>query len=376
MVKRCICVIMSIFMLCSMTVHATNTDSIAVKPEQLFISTLSCPSDVLDYVSDNVDRFILSMDDFDATSSHKVFVGQPFTYGNYNTDLFLFPIYSGNKIIYTLRVAHDAEGVVHGTMSAYLADILNKYAGKTTSTTPLFFKIVDNRLYACLGDSEEHIMTFRQYSSDFALSKQASPTELEVKDISVEKDIPLSLSSSRALAAQTYISLSRTESQHGTNNYWCSAYVTAAILRTLVGGSVSASTIMSHYYGPNPSVTQTLSMDDATEYARVQGGLTATTLVNSALSDSSLKSQLDMGCPVYLCMDVRNDNNIHTGVHAVALRGYSTAGNTWSIWDPEAPGMVYSSFSMGGDYVNHNGVTERYSVSNVYSRTIYNYYAY
>ncbi len=87
-------------------------------------------------------------------------IGQPFSYGNDVSNLFTFPIFEGEKVIYTFRVAYSPDGELNGTMSTFLVDELNEYMGTTSYEEPLLFRVDGSVQYACVGNTAREIFEF------------------------------------------------------------------------------------------------------------------------------------------------------------------------------------------------------------------------
>lgn len=329
----------------------------------LYIQSIECPSDIMNYATSNATRFIRSIDEESILSYDGVRVGMPFTYGDDVENMFTFPVFSNEEVVYTLRVAYAPDGDVNGTISTFLVDELNEYIGRTSLEEPLTFKVDDDSLIACLGEETDIVFVFPddESVSNSENSRAIGENTLETVNVMDYLDIDLNWQSARD--PMHNIALSRTEYQSGNN--WCSAYVTAAILRTQNGGNLTAKQVMQYYYGSNVSTSQSLPMALAAAYARDVGGLTATTYSTRKLSNSDLMAQIDDDCPVYLCME----NLTTDGYHAIALRGYTMSNTMWSVWNPSNKKMAYESFEFGGDYVSSLGNTFSYD-----GRTIYNYY--
>lgn len=366
--KRILCVILAAILLVPVTAFA-NADETATA-DSLYIQTLDCPEDIMEYATANTARFVMSMDETSSLDYSTINLGQPFTYGDSTPNLFTFPVFSGETVIYTFRVAYSPDNTIQGTMSTFLVDELNAYMGKATENMPLLFDVIDNALYACLENKAEKICDFPENESttnDMETETYAL-TAMEIKNISDFLDVDFFWGSTRV--SSRYIAMNIKEHQAGNN--WCTAYVTAAIIRTCAGSTtraglkdIMAQDVMEWVYGDGVSSNQSLSFTDAAWYAREVGRLTATTYTSTALNNSRLVSEIDSGRPVALCMTNLTDGG--KSAHAVALRGYSQGNAEWSIWDP-ATG--YETFIMEGEYVSSTGNVFYYD-----GRTIYNYYA-
>ena len=363
--KKIICLFLAVMLLMSSSTIATANEGDAAS--SLYIQALECPVDIMHYATENAARYIMGMDEECLLNLDNVHVGQPFSYGNDVSNLFTFPIFEGEKVVYTFRVAYSPDGELNGTMSTFLVDELNEYMGTTSYEEPLLFRVDGCVLYACVGNTTKEIFEFEDdvpAPSAVNLAEEGEQASLSTYDIST----PIAFEPvwMQPRDPSRYINLKLTETQPSNNN-WCVAYVTAAILRTLNAASVTARGIMVYFYGGNVSTSQMLSFSNATEYSRICAGLMSTTYSTRALSDSQLMSQLDNIGPVLYDMTNRTDGGKSS--HAVALRGYSMGNRTWSIWNPVNPNRYYETFSWDGDYVSTTGNVFYYN-----GRTIYNFY--
>lgn len=363
--KRILCAILAVILLVSTTAFACADET--APADSLYIQTLSCPADIMNYAVANTAKFVMSMDETSSLDYSLIHLGQPFTYGDSVPNLFTFPVFNGEKVIYTFRVAYSPDGIIQGTMSTFLVDKLNAHMGKTTEDAPLLFDVIGNALYVCVEDEAEKIYEFPEYESvsNDIETESYGLTAMEIKDISDFIDVDFFWSSARS--TYQYIALDLQEIQFGNN--WCSAYVTAAIIRTQTGfKQIMAKDVMEWCYGEGVSSAQALPVSDAAYYAREVARLTATTYSATALSNSRLVAEIDYGRPVYLCMTNKSDDGKTS--HAIALRGYHQGNAIWSIWNPVNENLAYETFTMGGDYVSTTGNIFYYD-----GRTIYNFYA-
>lgn len=359
--KRIICLFLAVMLLMPSAMLATAYEDNAA--DSIYIQTVDCPPDVINYVTENAARLIMSMDEENTLNLDDVHVGQPFSYGYDASGLFTFPVFEGEKVVYTLRVAYSQDGQLNGTMSTFLVDELNGYMGLTSYDSPLLFAIEDNALYAVVGDESTQICEFEGHDAPtmISLADETEPAPMLTCDISTPLDFELSWLQSRA--SSRYIFLSITEVQP-SNNHWCVAYSTAAVLRTLEAAAVSARDIMVCYYGINVGASQNLPNDLAAEYCRNYIGLMSTTFTRAGLSNDELVSQIDYIGPVVLSMTNQTDGG--RSAHAIVLRGYSKGNSTWSIWDPVNKKKQYETFSWDSDYVSATGNVFYYNGGTIY----------
>ena len=338
---------LSFALLMTLSVTAVGYDNEENSSPALYVQTRECPADILNYVSENASRFILGIDEGHDLSYSDVYIGQPFTYGDDVSNLYLFPVFEGEDIVYTLRVAYSPDGSIQGTISSFLADELNRYIGYTSADLPLQLDVLGNSLYAVIGNEEDLILSFPMDETVPVSLGILSNDTLEV--VNAAEPLPMELSWITARDPSYFISISRTESQPSNNN-WCVAYAMAAILRTQIGGGYTAQQIMRYYYGSGVSESQSLSMSLGAAYAREVGGLIYTTYTSNGLSNSELMAQIDDEYPVCLRMENLNQG----GGHAVVLRGYAMSTWVWSIWNP-VNDWGYESFPIDGEYVSTTG---------------------
>lgn len=360
MLRKTFALILALLMTLSVT--AAGYDSEENSSPALYMQTCECPDDILNYISENASKFILGIDENHELSYNDVYVGQPFTYGDDISNLYLFPIFEGNDVVYTLRVTYSPDGSIQGTISSFLADELNSYIGYTSVDSPLRFDVSGHSLYAVTGNEAELVLNFPIDETIPVSLSNLSDNNLEIVNAAEPLSVEFSWITTRD--PSHYIYLSRTESQPSNNN-WCVAYAMAAILRTQIGGGYTAQQIMRYYYGSGVSSSQSLSMSLGSSYAREVGGLTYTTYTSSGLSNSELMAQIDDDYPVCL----RMINQSQGGGHAVVLRGYAMSTWVWSIWNP-VNDSGYESFPIDGEYVSTTGNVFVYNQG----QTIYNCY--
>lgn len=362
--KKILCLFLAFMLLISSSTVATANEGDTAN--SLYIQTLECPNDVMHYATENAARFIMGMDEEYLLNLDNVRVGQPFSYGSDISNLFTFPIFEGEKVVYTFRVAYSPDGELNGTLSTLLVDELNEYMGTTSYDEPLLFKIDGNALYACIGSASREIFEFEEEDipSMLNLAEEGEQASLTAYDVSNSIDFEPEWTQARDYSR--YIELSLTETQPQGNS-WCVAYVTAAILRTQNAAWVTARNLMTHFYGNNVSTSQPLLLGEAAEYSRISAGLMSTTYSQRGLSDSELINQIDYIGPVLLSMTNKTNNG--KSAHAIALRGYSRVSSTWSIWNPVHENRYYEVFDWGGNYVSTTGNVFYYD-----GRTIYNFY--
>ena len=182
-VKRVFCVILTLIVLASSTSLASSCD--VEVDNSLYIQTLSCPEDIMDYAEQNAASFVEAMSAGSVLNYDDIRLGQPFTYGDDAQNLFTFPVLAEEEVIYTFRVAYSPDGKIHGTMSTFLVSELNAYIGLTTTNTPLLFDVRENTLYACIGDESEEIFKFPDNNPVVESNSTYRSTTFETKNVLV-----------------------------------------------------------------------------------------------------------------------------------------------------------------------------------------------
>jgi hypothetical protein len=105
---------------------ANEGDNLSV----FFIATDNVPDEVIDFAISNVFGFLVSRSGMDSINVYNVKMGFPFTISKESMredDVYYFPVYSGEKIIYTFRVYLDGDNHT-GILSQYLAEELTSTA--------------------------------------------------------------------------------------------------------------------------------------------------------------------------------------------------------------------------------------------------------
>lgn len=215
-------------------------------------------------------------------------------------------------------------------MSAVMVDAFSNLAKMTSQNSPATLVVDGYNIIAVVGGQVEVIaeapFTHKEPStnSEYEISTQSILAEndaLEVINaadtIGYEKNFELPIAT-----RSNPIALSITETQPNDES-WCAAYVTAALIRTVQGVSLSASTI-TKYYGLNKN--EGLSHGQAIDYAQAMYAMQPL-YYESALSRNQVIDEIDHSCPIYASM--RHNSTIS---HAVAICGYTST--KYTIWNP------------------------------------------
>lgn len=327
----------------------------------LSVLTEECPVEMIAYVEEEIGDFILSVTE-GSIPDCAIYVGTPFSYINAENEMFLFPIFFGDRIEYVLRVS-NYENMISGTMSKFLTDELNQLMAETSYDMPVKFYIDDRYLMAEIGDEEKEIYEFTEEETGNSISvANFNDMDMDLSVLNIAEPLDIKVELIQGKASSNYISLNISREQQGDNS-WCCAYCTAICLRYR-GYDCVAKDVMSYFFGSNPSKNQTLSDARAVEYAK-SVGWNDVGRSGSYFSDSRLKGYIDDDSPVMLIMYRPAEDSYH----AVVLRGYNSS--KWSIWNPWY--SSYESFEIGRTYTAKNGHVYVYGAVTGAGRTIYNW---
>lgn len=325
-----LCCVLCILAIPTMVRAANN------KNGNCYIVTAECPQEYIDYATENISKYVLSIDS-NVEYDH-FWVGKPFSFGEGSTDVFYFPIICDGNIKYLFRVYPDEENYV-AAITEFLAKELNSLASKTSVDNPMSINRVGTKIIAIIGNEQ---YTLCEYPDDISNgNSNVNSREVQkriIVDVKSSSDIELNLIQTRDVSK--YITLNITETQAGNN--WCVAYSLAAIIRTQTTFTTSARSIAIMALGANPSTQSTIPWDQVSTISK-KFGLNPKVL-NTTATNSVLTAELNAGRPCIIAMFPKSGNM----GHAVVLRGYNSSG-IWSIWNPWYSN--YESYSMNGSYV-------------------------
>ena len=343
--------IISIFLSCVLFMLSVPSVAFAAEDNvsSCYIATTECPTAYTTYATENISKFILSLEEninYDSIS-----VGTPFAFTDVNADVYYFPVICDGSIEYLFRVYPDGESF-SAVITAFLAEEIENLAEYTSASNPMYLNLVDTQIVATIG-SNQYVLF--EYPEDMSMSdngiETASITNYSVVDAKNPTNIELNLRQTRDI--YEYISLDLIEEQSG--NSWCTAYCLATIIRTQTNYYTTAQGLMTIVLGSNPSTSTAfpwVSDDGATMVSVAnQYGLSPTVLTTT-VSNGVLTAEINAGRPCIVAMDRG------AGKHAVVLRGYSTLG-TWGIWNPWFD--FYENYSMTGSYVPTGYSSTNYS---------------
>ncbi len=335
-VKKIISAILAMILSFSLlTISASADNSFSSNSATgIFLTSATVPQEAIDYAINNIARFLDSNELTQSIDLSGATMGSPFTIQKEsvsNPDIYYFPVFQNNKIIYTFRV-YQEEGGYSGILSPYLADQLNTCLSSTSETSPLrLYLDMGNVMGEINGESSIWDPVHGVYSPSVN-TYSVDQNELHVTDISQNIDFVATPAESRATLsdpAWCRLYLDTKETQGSTP--WCAAYVTAAILRFKTGdNSITARSIMEYYHPTNPE-GYSLSNDEAVQYSRNKG-LSKTTYVNYALTHSVVVSEILAACPIFA--NCKGSGAIYGTRHALAVLGYDDNNDVYYVRNP------------------------------------------
>ena len=304
-----------------------------------YIATSDCPAAYINYATENVSDYIMSLgENLDYNS---ISLGTPFAFADADADVYYFPVICNGRIEYLFRIYPNGDSF-SAAITNFLANEIEHLAQYTSANNPLYLNLVNTKIVATIGS--DSIVLF-EYPEDMAIpentTRSVSISHYSVVDAKAPTSIDLNLRQARYTSK--YINLDLTE-QQGTNS-WCTAYCLAAIIGTKTNYSATARGLMNIVFGSNPSTSTAfpwVSDNGATMISVAKKYGLSPTVLTTTVSNAVLKSEINAGRPCIVAMDRGS------GKHSVVLRGYNTVG-TWSIWNPWFD--YYESYSMTGSYV-------------------------
>lgn len=312
--------------------HATENSTAEITNDGVYLSTTPIPEDAINYAINNVFRYLLARSQEDNFDLNSITMGTPFAMGKENAsdgDIYYFPIFSNNQILYTFRVYMVEDGYT-GILSPYMAEPLNNYIHATTKSSPLYIYIDNGNVIASLNGST-NILEYQQsgYEPNTSIATvSVNNTDLKVTNIltSIEfKETPL------ARATSNSITLDMKEQQG--NQSWCAAFAMASILRHKGAGSAVTAEAIVKYFHPNSSnlANESVSRDQLVIYAKDKG-YSKTTNSASTLSNTSVVSEIDNDTPIYA--GCAGSGAYANARHALVICGYNNSSATYTVWNP------------------------------------------
>ena len=343
--------IISIFLSCVLFVLFVPSVAFAAdeNASSCYIATTECPAAYIEYATENISKFVLSLDDNISYSS--ISVGTPFAFADNDADVYYFPVICNGSIEYLFRVYPDGD-TFSAAITAFLADEIENLAKYTSESNPMYLNLVDTQIVATIG-SNKYILF--EYPESISVSDNgiATTSISNYSVVNAKNPTNIELNFRQTRDVYKYITLDLTETQSGNN--WCTAYCLAAIIRTQTYFTTSAKGLMIIALGSNPSTGTAFPWvsDNCATMVSVaeQYGLYPTVLTRT-VSNSVLIAEINAGRPCIVAMDSG------TSQHSVVLRGYSSLG-TWGIWNPWFD--FYESYSVSGSYVPTGYSSSNYS---------------
>ncbi len=378
MLKKLVSLVLTIVMLLSV-----GTTALAFQDENfsdmnngnnLYISTGTVPQAVIDYAIENVAAYLIGYSSIDNFQLDDIKMGQPFTIvkeKSTDEDVYYFPIFLNNMIIYTFRVYLNENQQYTGILSPYLAQELNSYKNHTSITEPLVLLMDNMNLLGIQNDLvqileknhfNKNINKYTFTNIDFSLNDVVDITE--TIEFLVKPEIQTL--SSQASINSRFLKLDMKETQG--NEPWCAAYATASILRYKgAGEKITAEYIMREVYPDSKNLREkSLNREQIVTYAK-RKGYEKTKEVSIAINNDMVVSEIENDTPIYLaCQGQGSYKNFR---HALVLCGYNNMNNTYTVWNPWYDWVELIS-SYGREYkVNSSG-------SYKWDRTIYQFRPY
>lgn len=253
--RKFICIFLSIAMVFTCMIFsssAQSTDNVQLQPmptdTSLYISTEACPDAYINYVNQNVHRFIESVSFTELIPGDTLTVGAPFAFSNEGSDIYYFPILRGSEILYTFRVFPVGDGEYSGILGRSFVDELNALSATTSAATPLRMVMEGDTVVTYVGNTRSVIFeypdgTFAEENTALttATATLTTATQTVVNATAPSAEVAYTytvpMAEMRGVIAPPVIwSLDTTKEQQGSRP-WCDAYVTAAIIRCVTGNS-------------------------------------------------------------------------------------------------------------------------------------------
>lgn len=343
-----------IFSMITMTCYASDTD--------LYLTTSPCPEPYINYAEENALGFIQTVEEQYNVQYTDLSIGHPFNFGNDNADIYYFPIFNNNELIYLFRVYPTDSGYC-GAISEFLVNELNSLAHKTSQQAPMTLWMEENDIIAQIDNTEYILFTYPEnvFSDNNVLPASytvESPARFVV-DITEEVNynlVPV-VSPYATNSLSKYLNLTIKNTQGSTP--WCATYVADIILRYIgaVPSSHSFRTIVDYF---DLSTSEPLGDTNLKNYAKTKAVFISKKTVSSSLNED-LVAEIDAGRPVYLSMLNATTN----GGHAIALCGYNLSSTTYTIWNPWY--SYTESYSMYGSYVPSGSSSTIYNIRGYFS---------
>lgn len=299
-----------------------------------YVTTSQVSAEAVDYAVDNAYDFLVSRSNIDNIDLNNVTMGYPFTIGKEivdEDDVFYFPIFSGQKVIYTFRVYADNNSYT-GILSPYLTEELNKYMDATSKADPLSIYMDNGNLIALQGGAIDVLEEAHFGYEPVGNKALFSVDSLDVVDINSKIDLQITSDISPMASASKNLSLDMKETQGSQS--WCAAFAMSSILRYKgAGSSITAKAIMQATFPKSKDLeTESISRSQLVSYAKGKG-YKSTKESSSTLSNSTVVSEIYTNTtPIYAGCE--GTGTYKKARHALVISGYDNSKSTYTVWNP------------------------------------------
>lgn len=304
-----------------------------------YLTTSTVPQEAINYAAANVFDFLVSRSSIDKVDIYNVTMGVPFTIAKENIsddDVFYFPIYSGEKVVYTFRVYMD-NGNFTGILSPYIAKELNSYMDETSKSSPLSIFINNGNVMASINGSVEILEEVHDGYNPVAnksifkrpFSDEATG-DIDVVDIANTIDFNVTPIPRAVASKDLTLDMKETQGQQS----WCAAFAMASILRYKgAGSSVTAKAIMQATFPKSKDLEkEEISRSQLVSYAKDKG-YKNTKESSSTLSNSTVVSEIYTNTtPIYA--GCAGSGSYAKARHALVICGYNNTKETYTVWNP------------------------------------------
>ena len=375
--------------ICIFAFLSVSAEEKSSAPEkQILAYTQECPKAMLEYAFDNFGRSLSN-----ALSNRTlvlkepdVYLGHPFSIYSHTEkpDAFYFPVYNAGELVMVYTIGYDFYNMDRTGQICYTDNLskvwvkeLSEIFNKANEKTPLLF-YRDNDNHTMVQVNQERLFLARcpgtitdpDYSdpeipenlltpviiSD-ALFTFHAPDKIEYSSVITTQNMTSSNAGLNSVYSSITLSLPIIETQ-GSNN-WCAAYVTAAIIR-FRNGSITTPTsidIMHQIYAaptPYDSLTGAQVLQASANYGFHPS------YTGSTLASSIVQTQINNARPIFI-----GTVSAYAGVlHAMALCGYNTSTNKYTVWNPYVSN--YDQMDMSTKQVYSGGYSYTWSAGTIY----------
>lgn len=330
----------------------------------LYVYTEPFPNLMLEFVSENVGKYIAGMCENPNMSDFTGYtIGNPFSIYNSEIELYYFPIYYNGLLKYTFRVFY-LDGKYDGVLSSALVDELKGLSRRSAAELPALFAAWNNSLYLLEGSSSTIVyreagfsenkmgnISAENFITNSTLVTNCQTICSNVTNSSVQINNKLR-SEYYPEAAFVYLNLVETQDSRP----WCVAFCGAAVLSYLKNQTYYAEDIMRSIYPLETSAqreTHGLSLDLYVNYCNTLGYYPYN--VSNSLSFGQVQDQIyDRDQPIMAYMSAGSG----FVPHEIVIRGYISGQNLYSIWNPHF--SYYETISASDAYITLDGTVYRW----------------